>query len=457
MTTEIVEIEKYHRIIAVAPSDSEADKAPIEARFGWYTVLAFFGLFLGFACFIRLDAAAYAEGSVKVAGNRQVVQHRDGGIVSAIHVREGQKVKTGQILVELAGGEVAANERALAAQVIGLQAERARLIAERTGAAGITPPAGFAVLTGANAEDAKQALALQTNELAARRRAVSSQKSVLAQQTAQLNQKIGGFGEQIVANKRQVELYNDELDGMRKLAEKGFASINRVRALERAQVAVSGDIANLSAASASTREQIGETRMQALTLDSQQLQQVSEQLRQVEAGLNDSLPKWQSARKQLEDTRIRATATGQVVGLEVFTVGGVVGAGQKLMEIVPDAAPLVIEMMVSPNDADDVHVGQVAEVRFLSLHERTLPVIEGKVTRLSADAFLDERTGAHYYTGQVTVSPEDIAEVARIKGEGEGIKPGLPVQVLIPLRKRTLLQYLVEPLNQALWRSGREH
>jgi HlyD family secretion protein len=206
-----------------------------------------------------------------------------------------------------------------------------------------------------------------------------------------------------------------------------------------------GQTATLAASAASARQEIGEKRIQALTLDSQYAQQVSEQLRSVEATLDDVLPRYRAAKEQLDKTQIRATASGQVVGLDVFTVGGVIGAGQKLMEIVPDAAPLVVQAQVSPNDADDLYVGQETEIRIPALHERDIPVLEGKITRLSADSFTDERTGIRYYTATVTVPVAEIEEIRKIKGSADGIKPGLPVEVLVPLRKRTLFQYLVEP------------
>jgi len=428
-----------------------------ESRIGWVVVLLFFGLFMGFAAFVRLDAAAYAEGTVSVAGSRQAVQHRDGGTIAALHVREGQHVMAGQVLIELAGAEVAANERAVASQVIGLQAERARLMAERTGATSIAEPAEFAALTGADRQLADDSLRLETSMLGAKRGAISAQKRVLAKQSAQLQQRIAGIGQQLTENDKQRSLFDQQLNGMNVLVDKGYASINRVRELERARANVSSDRASLSSSSAMAREQIGETGMQAQSLDSKNLLDVGSDLRRNEEALGEALPKWQALKRQLDQVQIRAPATGQVVGLKVFTVGGVIAPGDKLMEIVPDGAALVIQASFNPNDADDVYVGQKAEIRFVTLHERDLPVFEGEVTRISADSFADERTGARYYTGEVTVSADDIAKIRKAKGKAEGVKPGLPVQVLVPLRKRTLLQYLIEPINQALWKSGREH
>lgn len=439
------------------PQKDARDDPAAESRLGWSIALGFFGLFLGFAAIIRLDAAAVARGSIAVSGSRQAVQHREGGTVSALHVREGAHVGAGQILVELAGGEVRAQERALAGQVIGYEAERARLLAERAGLARIAPPATFAALAPEDRVLANQALAQQAEELAARRGAIASQKQVLHQRSAQLDARIGGIALKIDSNRRQASLLGDERAGMEALSGKGFASVNRVRALQRAEASLGGERGDLAATAASAREQIGEMRTQALAIDTQNLQQVAQRLGEVEERLSDARPKWIAARKVLEDTRIRATATGQVVGLSVFTVGGVIAPGQKLLEIVPDARPLVIDVTIAPEDADDLYTGQKAEVRFSSLNERDLPVFEGSITRLSADSFTDERTSTRYFTGEVSVAPEALAAIRGLRGAARGLRPGLPVEVLVPLRKRTLLQYLFEPLSQALWRSGREH
>jgi HlyD family secretion protein len=427
-----------------------------DIRLGWIVVLLFFGVFLGFASFIRLDSAAYAAGTVSVAGNRQAVQHRDGGIVASLHVTEGQHVQAGQVLIELAGAEVAANERALAAQVIGLQAERARLFAQRAGSPSVVPPPEFATLTGNDRQIADAAMRLEANALLASRGSIQSQKAVLSQQQAQVRERITGLSQQLAENEKQRALFDDQLGGLQVLVDKGYASINRVRELERARGNVLSDRANLTATAAAAREQIGEAQMQSLTLDTRSQQDVSEQLRRNEDALGDAQPKWLDFKRRLAQTQIRATATGHVVGLKVITVGAVIAPGDNLMEVVPDAVPLVIEANFNPTDADDIYVGEEAEIRFPSLHERDLPVFKGKITRLSADSFTDERTGTRFYTGEVKVSPKDLEEIKQVKAGG-GIKAGMPVQVLVPLRKRTLLQYLLEPINQALWRSGHEH
>ena len=153
---------------------------------------------------------------------------------------------------------------------------------------------------------------------------------------------------------------------------------------------------------------------------------------------------------------MRAPASGQVVGLSVFTLGGVIAPGQKLLDIVPTNAGLVIEARVNPQDADDTHVGQEVEVKFSSLHDRSLPVLKGTLTKLSADSFADEKTGQRYFTAEATV-PGATLERLKLAEDGKfHLKPGLPAQLLIPLRKRTALEYLTQPLTEAIWRSFRE-
>jgi len=152
---------------------------------------------------------------------------------------------------------------------------------------------------------------------------------------------------------------------------------------------------------------------------------------------------------------VRAPVTGQVVGLTVFTVGGVVAPGGKLMDIVPDGRELVIQAQLAPSDADDAYPGQKAQVRFVSIHNRSLPLFTGKVRTVSADSFTDEKTGRSFFRAEIVVPSDEMAKVRSVLGNGE-LRPGLPVDAVLTVRKRTALQYLLEPLTGALWRAGHE-
>lgn len=428
-----------------------------EMKIGGLIAFLFFVVFLGWAAFAPLDAGAYASGVVTVSGNRQAVQHRDGGTVSALHVREGDLVQKGQVLVEIAAGELRATERALTTQTLTLMAARARLNAERQGLADVPAPAEFANLPVEDQPIAAEAMALERAQFRARRASLTTQQAVLNQRVSQLNQQIGGFGQQIDSNTRQQALIADELADMKSLHDQGYAPLTRVRALERNAAALDGERGALQANVARAQDQIGETRTQIVSLQRQQMEDVARQLSETERLLGESQPKLIAARDQLERTLVRAPATGEVVGLSIFTVGGVVRPGEKLMEVVPRNASLVLEAMVRPDDADDLRVGQQTEVRFPAFHERNLPILRGRITKLSADSFLDEKSGQRFFRAEVVVPESELKVIEQVRGAQTGLKPGLPAEVVIPLKKRTALQYLFEPLEQRFWRSFREH
>jgi len=426
-----------------------------EIRAGAAIAFGFFVILLGWAAFAPLDAAVSSQGVIAVSGNRQAVQHRDGGVVTAIHVREGQKVPAGAVLIEMAAPDLRASERALTSDYLTLLAQRARLMAERTGQRSIQPPAEFASLSSEDRILASQAMALQSAQLRARSGSISAQESVLGQRSAQLGEQRSGFAAQRAALQEQQRLIQLEIDGLRELEAKGFASKNRLRALERAYADLKGREAAMSAEMARAGEGMGETRMQSVSIRSEALEQIATELRDTQSRLSEVLPKLVATREQLQRAQVRAPATGQVVGLTVFTVGGVVTPGQTLMEIVPDNRNLVIQAQVSPADADDVFPGQKAQIRFLSVHDRTLPLLSGKVRTISADSFKDDKTGQSFFRAEVEVPQSELDQVRDAVGRGS-VRPGLPVDVVLNVRPRTALQYLLEPLTRNFWRSLRE-
>lgn len=430
-----------------------SDNPRRELVIGGVIILLFFGLFLGWAAFAPLDAGAYAQGQVAVSGNRQAVQHREGGVVSALHVVEGDAVQRDQILLTLSSGELRAAERGVASQVFALIAQRARLTAERDGLRAIPPPPEFANLPPADAALARESLRIQQLQFGARRVGRSTETGVLRQRIAQLNEQILGYERQIAANIEQQRLIQEELAGMRRLAEQGYAPLTRVRALERTAAQLDGELGSLRAQIARSREAVGETRLQMSGVSSEMNEDVADQLRQIDVQLNELRPRLNELRSQIARSEVRAPASGQVVGLTIFTRGGVIQPGQTLMEIVPDEASQIIVAQISPNDVDNLRVGQTTEVRFPGLRERNPPIIHGRVTRLSADSFTVEETGASYFRTEIVVPAAELAKLGR---SANSLRPGAPVEVIILLRRRTALNYLLEPLTNNLWRSGSE-
>jgi HlyD family type I secretion membrane fusion protein len=442
-------------LVVTIPAHTEVGDPVREIRIGMAVAIAFFVLFLGWAAFVPLDAGVNAPGTIAVSGNRQTVQHKDGGVVTAINVREGQHVRAGDVLIELSAPELKASERALTSDYLTLLAQRARLFAERGGQHDFAPPAEFGSLSPADREIATQVLQLQHSEMQARYGSVSAQQSVLGQRGQELVQQQTGYVKQRAAIVEQQRLIAEELAGLKSIAEKGFASINRVRALERAQADLKGQEGQMTAQYAQAAEGIGETRMQSLSVSNGRLEKIESDLKDTQSKLSETLPKLVSTREQLQHSLVRAPATGQVIGLTVFTVGGVVAPGQKLMDIVPDGRELVIQAQLKPTDADDAYLGQKAQVRFLSIHNRSLPLFTGAVRTVSADSFTDEKTGRSYFRTEIVVPEAELNRVRSSLGNGE-LRPGLPVEAVLTVRKRTALQYLLEPLTGALWRSGHE-
>lgn len=441
----------------VAVAERSIDDEHSEVRLGLIVSGLFFVLFLGWAAFAPLDSAAYATGQLVVSGQRQSVQHRDGGVVASIKVAEGRHVRKGETVIELAGAEVRAQERALAAQLVNYQAQRARLEAELSGASAIRWPAEFATATGARRAAIDEAVRVQSNEFRARHSLLTAQSQVLGQQSAQANESAAGYRSKMVSSAEQERLIQAEIDALRPVADKGFVSQSRMRALERAKAELQGQRGQFQASVAEARAVSSGGRLRQIEAEKTYRERASAELRDVEFALGELLPKYRAASDQLERLQIKAPVAGTVVGLSIFTVGGVIAPGQKLMDIVPDNSDLVVGAKVSIDDADDLRIGQKAQVKFLGLHERNIPIILGELTRLSADTLTDEKTGDVFYTAEVRVPADQMRKLKDVRGDNFEFRAGAPVAVLIPLKKRTALQYAFQPLIDTMWVAFREH
>lgn len=455
--SDIMTAPNMNQADAMSDSLSPAkDSLLPELRKGAIVAGLFFVGILGWAAFIPLDAAATAEGVVAVAGNRQAVQHRDGGIVTKLAVQEGQFVREGDLLLQISASELIAQERGLAGETISLLAQRARLLAERANASSITPPVEFATLAEEDKILADEAMRSQQLLFETRRNSAYTERQVLEQRIRQHSEQISGIMHQQTSNELQKQLLVEELEGLKKLVPSGYVALNRVRAMEREVANLDGRDGALRADSARLTEAIGEARLEILGINRRMMEEVASELRDVQVRLDELMPKLNATRQQIARATVRAPATGRVVGLKVFTEGGVVSAGDTLMEIVPSDRMLVIEARASATDADDLNVGMPTQIRFPALQERDIPIIDGEISKVSADSFEDERSGAHYFAIEVMVPEESLAKLKEFRADG-GIRAGLPAQVVVPLRKRTALAYLLEPLSSTFWKVGREH
>lgn len=443
-------------ISSETPAVAALDDTPRRALLlGGVTAVLFFVVLLGWSAFTRLDAAAFGEGQVTVAGNRQVVQNRYGGDIRTIAVKEGDHVRAGDVLVRLAASEAVAGERALTSTVIDLQAQRARLQAELEGTS-IRWPAEFAQAPAADRPLIERAKRLQLAQVRARRGLLGATRGVLGRQERQIVEQERGYDAQVDATSVQRASLRAQMESTRRLAEQGVVSRNSVRALERSIAELDGSNADYVARGAALRQQVAATRQQVAETERRSTDEAAALLRDTQFRLNETLPRLAAARDQVERTLVRAPVSGRVVNLRLFSPGGVVQPGQTILEIVPDAAPLVVSARFQPEDIDGVFAGREAEVRFLSLHERDVPLLTGVIRTVSADSLRDEASGASYFTAELVVPESQVALLRRARGADTGIRPGIPVQVTVKLRSRTALEYFLEPLTEATTRSFHE-
>lgn len=435
----------------------EHDDSRRDVRIGLIVAALFFIGFLGWAALAPLDAAASAGGQLMVSGQRQTVQHRDGGVVEAIRVREGQHVQKGQVLIELAGAEVRAEERGLATQMINLEAEKARLEAEQAGLGAISWPAYFGDPQNPNRPIILNAVRAQLRNFQAGIQLLSAQGQVLGQQVQQSQQSAAGYRAMKESAAEQERLIDEELESLRPVAEKGFVSTSRIRAMERAKADLQGRRSGFEANAAEARSAASANRLRRLESERTYRERASNDLRQVVAAISELQPKYRAANERAERLLIRAPATGSVLGLSIFTVGGVITPGTPILDVVPDRVELVISARFPVEDADDLKVGQMAQIRFTGLPSGDLPILNGRLERVSADSFVDEKSGATFYTAELRVPRSELELIRQSRAENVELKPGMPVEVIVPLRKRTALQYAFEPLWASMRKAFLEH
>jgi HlyD family secretion protein len=425
------------------------DDPSFEIRYGLLVIGAFIVMIGGWAAVAPLDVAATGSGEIAVSGHNEIIQHRDGGVVAAVDVTEGQHVRAGQVLIELSPEDAGPDVSSVRSQVISLQAQRARLAAEAEGAAAIEWPASFAALSGADLAAANEAMRIQQAQFDAGLSVLHNQEAINARHAAGLREQVTGSQGQLASVATQQSLLDQQLAGMRTLASQGYAPLNTVRGLERTAADLSGQHQQAAANIADYSQQIAQAGLESSNLVMQRRQTAATALHDTEDQLNTLLPK-------LEADTVRARMDGSVTGLSVFNPGSVVAPGQQLLEIVPDHPVLTVRARLSPSNIQGVHVGQKAEVRFSSLVGNGVPILTGVLTQVSADSFADEKTGQRYYTAEVTVPKNQLDLLGKVRGLDSAVRPGVPVDIMIPLSKRSAFQYLFGPLSQALWSGFRQ-
>jgi len=412
---------------------------------GIIILLVTFGIFGVWACVAPIAGAAVAPGYIVVKSHKKAVQHLDGGIVSQLLVKDGDMVQEGDPLVMLDGTENKALMEMARGQYISLSAQLARLEAERDNKKSIQFPEAFNDRSDPRIIEAKQA---EMQMFLARKNAHEGEMAVLNQQVGQLQSKIEGLKAQRSSKQELASSYGEEAKDLKELLAEGFADKQRLREIQRNHAGNLGDIAALTSDIASNEIHIGETKLQILQLEKKFQEDVTSRLSETQSKLYEVNQHLMASKDKVDRIEIKAPVAGRVMGLAVHTLGGVIPPGGTIMEIVPQEEDLVIDAQVSNMDIDRVSIGMIAEVRLTVFKQAVTPIIEGKVTNLSADRIIDEKTGNQYYQAQVELTPESLQKITHLE-----LVPGMPVEVMIKTGERTLFSYLTKPISNAFARA----
>jgi HlyD family type I secretion membrane fusion protein len=416
---------------------------------GWLIIAVFFGGIGTWALTAPLNGAVVANAVVKIDGNRKSVQHLDGGIVKELHVREGERVLAGDLLIVLDETQARAEYEVLSQQYVVLRATEVRLLTELDHGSDLGMPSDLKARS--NDPYFRSVWNGQLSQFESRRASLEGQRSVIREKINQLRSQIVGAEAQGKAFTDQINSVRREAKDIAPLVERGLIARPRILQLERTAYGLEGQIADTNANIAKARQAIAEQEQQISQLDNDRMTEVTKDLRDTQAKLLEVIPKTLSAKAILGRMEIRAPYTGRVVGLNVFSVGGVIQRGDKILDIVPDEDSLTIEAQVAVEDISDVHPDMRAEVHLTAYKQRIVPIIHGDIIQVSADRLTDPKTNAPYYTAFVRIDQGELARMPHIH-----LYPGMPAMVMIPTVQRTAFEYIVGPLAMSFNQSFRQ-
>lgn len=408
-------------------------------KLGWWIVLAGFGGFILWASFAPLDKGVPISGTVTVASHLQAVQHQTGGIVDSILVKEGDHVKVGQTLVRMNDVQIKAQAEITRSQLYAAQAVEARLLAERDSKNEIIFPAELLSLQ--NDPRIANNLIIQNQLFTSRKLALQHEIAALDEGIAGQKVQLRGLEASKISKSQQLKFLEEQLMNLRDLAKDGFVPRNRVLDLERTYTQLTGEISSDIGNIGRTQRQITELEQRRIHRHQEYQKEVRQQLSDIQREANSLSSRLSGQDFELANVEVRAPVDGIVVGMNVFTEGGVIGPGFKLMDIVPSDDVLVITGQVPVHLIDKVHVDLSVDLIFSALNQKKTPNIPGTVTQVSADRLTDERTGLPFYNMKAKVTSEGMKQLS-----DQLIRAGMPVEIFIKTGERSLMSYLFKPI-----------
>lgn len=408
-----------------AVDDDVEDFRPI-IRQGIIVVALFFGVLGAWAVFGKISGAVVVPGTIKIDTERKTVQHLEGGIIDAIHVREGDKVVRGQPLITLRSATVDSSVDMARKNLILFLAAKNRFQAEKALFQPIEWDRELLDLVGEYGSE--EALRSERKIFDARQASYQSQTQLLDAQIRQITEQIRGMQEELNAEKTIIATLGEELAAKRTLVAKKYLEKSQVLELERQLATHKGAQGRLrQSMAASEQEKNGLLlRKEALTIG------VIEEAASEMNALDSKILQTREQLRPLQDTKRRLAITapvdGRIVGLQVHSPGGVVAAGQQLMDIVPEDSPLIAEVHIPVDKITDVHVGQEAQAQLDAFDRNTTPLIPAKVVHIAADR-QEEQTSMGtmpFYLSHIQIFPESAEAADKVY-----LSPGMPVTIFI--------------------------
>jgi HlyD family secretion protein len=413
--------------------------------FGFLLAFALIGVCGWWAVTSTISGAVIASGTVKVVEDLKIIQHRDGGIIAEIAVRQGDSVEAGQVLIRLDDAQTRAELAIIKGQLEVLEGRRVRLVAERDGHQDLVFPASFDTPDVKLAELMAGESQLFVGNLLGR----SRQKEQLILQQEQLGQEVSGLESQLAALSEEIALARTEHEKLQSLAKDKLIEGSRISASERELTRMQGQRGEIEASVARARARIGEVKLQVLSIDETARNDAQRELRQIDAQTAELDERLIATEDRLSRTDIRAPIAGVINELHVTTLGGVITPAETLVTIVPLGAELKVEVHLRTVDVDQIRVGGPARLRFSAFNSRTTPEISASVTRVSAAAQRDSATGETYYIADLSFQAEDLTD-------GLDLRPGMPVEAFVETAQMSPLDYLTKPFTDQVKRAFRE-
>ena len=418
-------------------------------RIGLWALALGLGGFLLWAGLAPLDEGVPGQGMVTIDTKSKAVQHLSGGIIKEVLVKEGDVVKEGQLLIKLDEATTRANFEAARQRYLGLRAMEARLLAEQKGQGTISwhPDLREAVAD----PQIRQMTLTQEQLFASRRNSLQADLQAIEESVQGQQALLQAYGAMLGNRRNQLALLSDEHKNTSEMVKEGYAPRNRQLELERMLSEANSSIAELLGNSTRAQRAINEMRQRAIVRQQDYRKDVETQLADVGREVQADAQKYQAVKDDLGRVDIKSPAAGQVVGLAFQSVGGVIGPGQKLMDIVPTSQSLMLEARISPHLIDRVHAKLPVDVRFSSFANSPQLVVDGTVASVSGDLLIDNRNGAGYYLVRVVVTPEGLTKLGKRQ-----MQPGMPVEVIFRTGERSMLTYLLHPLTRRMAASMKE-